>query len=63
MAEKHRFVVLGLSEKFEMIMCLCKGESTRQALVYGVGRTTVSNIKHNAGKIENFICVMQGVIF
>jgi hypothetical protein len=37
MAEKCQCVLLGLSQRTEAVMCLCKGESTAKlALVYGV---------------------------
>lgn len=53
MAEKHKRVVLGLEKKIEIVKSLRKGEiTTGIALNYGVGRTTVNDIKCNAEKIE-----------
>jgi hypothetical protein len=52
MAEKRRHVVLDLNQKIEIIKRLKKGETaTSIVLIYGVGRTTVNDIKCDAEKI------------
>jgi DNA invertase Pin-like site-specific DNA recombinase len=62
MAEKHKRVVLDLNQKIEIIKRLKKGETaTCIALIYGVGRTTVNDIKHDAEKIEQHISKMQNI--
>jgi hypothetical protein len=49
MAEKRKRVVLDLNQKIEIIKRLKKGETvTSIALIYGVGRTTVNDIKRDA---------------
>lgn len=51
MAEKRKRVMLDLNQKIEIIKRLKKGETpTSIALIYGVGRTTVNDIKRDAEK-------------
>ncbi len=51
---------MGLNQKLEIIKRLKKGETASSiALVYGVGRTTVNDIKRDADKIENHVSKMQ----
>jgi len=53
MAEKRKRVVLEFNQKHEIIKRLKKGETaTNIAHIYGVGRTSVNNIKRDAEKIE-----------
>lgn len=60
MAEKRKRVVLGLDKKLEVIKRLRKGETaTSLAQIYGVGRTTVNDIKRDAEKIEQHVSKMQ----
>lgn len=60
MSEKRKRVVLGLNQKLEIIKRLKKGETASSiALDYGVGRTTVNDIKRDADKIENHVSQMQ----
>lgn len=60
MAGKRKRLVLGLDQKLEIIKRLRKGESaTSLAQIYGVGRTTVNDIKRDAEKIEQHVSMMQ----
>ncbi|KAL4149797.1 hypothetical protein QTP88_003661 [Uroleucon formosanum] len=60
MAEKRKRVVLGCNQKLEIIKRLKKGETaTNIAQIYGVGRTTVNDIKRDAEKIEQHVSQMQ----
>lgn len=60
MSEKRKRVVLGLPQKLEIIKRLRKGESaTLIAPIYGIGRTTVNDIKRDADKIESHVSKMQ----
>ncbi|KAL4135498.1 hypothetical protein QTP88_007104 [Uroleucon formosanum] len=60
MAEKRKRVVLGFNQKLEIIKRLKKGETaTNIAQIYGVGRTTVNDIKRDAEKIEQHVSQMQ----
>ncbi|XP_050059775.1 jerky protein homolog-like [Aphis gossypii] len=60
MAEKRKRVVLGFNQKFEIIKRLKIGETaTNIAQIYGVGRTTVNDIKRDAEKIEQHVSQMQ----
>jgi DNA invertase Pin-like site-specific DNA recombinase len=61
MAEKCKWVVLNINQKIEIIKRLKKGETaTSTALIYGVGRTTVNDIKRFAEKIER-VSKMQNI--
>lgn len=60
MSEKRKRIVLGLTQKMEIIKRLRKGESASSiAPIYGVGRTTVNDIKRDAEKIENHVSKME----
>lgn len=65
MAEKRKRVVLGFNQKkikkfIEIIKRLKKGETaTNIAQTYGVGRTTVNDVKWDAEKIEQHVSQMQ----
>lgn len=60
MAGKRKRLVLGLDQKLEIIKRLRKGETaTSLAQIYGVGRTTVNDIKRDAEKIEQHVSMMQ----
>lgn len=62
MSEKRKRVVLGLNQKLEIIKRLRKGETaTSVALIYGIGRTTVNDIKRDADKIEQHVSTMQSM--
>jgi nicotinic acid phosphoribosyltransferase len=62
MAEKRKRVVLYLNQKIEIIKRLKKGETaTSIAIIYGVGRTTVNDIKRDAVKIEQHVSKMQNI--
>jgi len=63
MAEKRKRVVLGFNEKFEIIIRLRKGETaTGIAQIYGVGKTTVNDIKRGAEKLKKFLLTVYSVI-
>jgi hypothetical protein len=54
----------GIIQRIETVMCLCKGESTARLTFFNeVRRTTVYNIKHNAGKTEKFYLYYAGCNF
>ncbi|XP_049813576.1 jerky protein homolog-like [Schistocerca nitens] len=56
MSEKRKRVVLGLNQKLEIIKRLRKGETAASvALIYGIVRTTVNDIKRDADKIEQHV--------
>ncbi|KAL4148664.1 hypothetical protein QTP88_002837 [Uroleucon formosanum] len=60
MAEKRKRVVLRFNQKLEIIKRLKKDETaTNIAQIYGVGRTTVNDIKRDAEKIEQHVSQMQ----
>ncbi|KAL4143342.1 hypothetical protein QTP88_005683 [Uroleucon formosanum] len=60
MAEKRKRVVLGFNQKLEIIKSLKKGETASNiAQIYGVGRTTINDIKQDAEKIEQQVSQMQ----
>lgn len=60
MSEKRKRVVLGLNQKLDIIKRLRNGETaTSIAQVFGVGRTTVNDIKRNSEKIEQHVSKMQ----
>ncbi|XP_049958140.1 uncharacterized protein LOC126474706 [Schistocerca serialis cubense] len=62
MSQKRKRVVLGLNQKLEIIKRLRKGETaTSVALIYGIGRTTVNDIKRDADKIEQHVSTMQSM--
>jgi len=59
MAEKRKRVVLEFNQKLEIIKHLKKGETaTNIAQIYGVGRTTVNDLKCDAEKIEQHVSLM-----
>ncbi|XP_060876990.1 jerky protein homolog-like [Metopolophium dirhodum] len=60
MVEKRKRVVLEFNQKLEIIKRLKKGETaTNIAQIYGVGRTTMNDIKRDAEKIEQHVPLMQ----
>jgi len=60
MAEKRKRVVLKFNQKLEIIKRLKKGETaTNIVQIYGVGRTTVNDLKRDAEKIEQHVSLMQ----
>ena len=62
MAEKRKRVVLDLNQKIEIIKRLKKDETpTSIALICGVGRTTVNDIKCDTEKIEQHVSKMQNI--
>jgi hypothetical protein len=61
MAEKRKWVLLDLNQKIEIIKRLKKGETaTCIALIYGVGRSTVNDIKRDVEKVER-VSNMQNI--
>uniref|UniRef100_A0A2S2R2Q4 Jerky-like n=1 Tax=Sipha flava TaxID=143950 RepID=A0A2S2R2Q4_9HEMI len=60
MTEKRKRVVLGFNQKLEIIKRLKNGENaTNIAQIYGVGRTTVNDIKRHAEKIKQHVLLLQ----
>jgi len=56
MAEKRKRVVLGFNKKLEIIKRLRNGETaTSIAQTYGIGKTTVNDIKRDAEKLKKFL--------
>lgn len=60
--QKRKRVVLSLVDKTEIIKRLRNGETaTKIALDYGIGRTTVNDIKKHQDKIEHHVSQMESV--
>lgn len=60
MSEKRKRVVLDFFQKLDIIKRLQCGEKAMQiAASYGIGRTTVADIKRDADKIANHVLEME----
>lgn len=60
MSQKRKRVVLSLQQKTDIVERLKKGESGNNiALEYGIGTSTVSDIKKNSASILNFVAVLE----
>ncbi|MFS1564304.1 MAG: hypothetical protein ACL7AX_13000 [Candidatus Arsenophonus phytopathogenicus] len=60
MSSKRKRVVLSMSQKVDIVNRLNKGESgQRLSEEYGVGTSTVSDIKKNAASILKFVSVLE----
>ena len=57
---KRKRVVLSLKDKVEIIESLKNGESgSKLAQMYGVGTSTISDIKKNSDSILKFTCTLE----
>lgn len=57
---KRKRVVLSLQDKVKIIESIKNGESgSKLAQIYGVGTSTISDIKKNSDSIMKFTCVLE----